>query len=193
VKPASCCCPRWRYGMKVLAVISLCLSLLPTAAARRVQSARLPEAISSTLDRKFPGWRFSEVSGGVRQFFGERFPRARPNLIEGDFDGDGRTDYAVLIEHTNFNRGGKAFTHVVERLAFLRRGAGYRLYALERSAPANPELYLTLARKGGQGRDFRTGRKFRYPHDSIGVSYFEKAGGTYVYRRGRFRYVNESD
>lgn len=179
--------------MKVVAIISLCLSLLPTAAARGVRLERLPEAINSTLNRKFPGWKFSEVSGGVRQFFGERFPRARPNLIEGDFDGDGRTDYAVLIEHANFNEGGKAFTHVVERLAFLRRETGYRLYALERSAPANPELYLTLARKGEEGRDFRTGRKFRYPNDSICVSYFEKAGGTYIYRRGRFRYVIESD
>ena len=179
--------------MKVVAIISLCLSLLPTAAARRVQPARLPEAVNSTLNRKFPGWRFSEVSGGIRQFFGERFPRARPNLIEGDFDGDGRTDYAVLIEHANFNESGRAFTHVVERLAFLKRGAGYRLYFLEGSAPANPELYLTLARKGEEGHDFRTGRKFRYPNDSISVSYFEKAGGTYVYRGGRFRYVIESD
>ncbi len=179
--------------MKAVAIISLCLSLLPTAAARGVQSGRLPEAINSTLNRKFPGWRFSEVSGVVGQFFAERFPRARPNLIGGDFDGDGQTDYAVLIEHANFNKSGKSFTHVVELLAFLRRGARYKLHILEGSAPANPELYLTLARKGEEGRDFRTGRVFRYPNDSISVSYFEKAGGTYIYRGGRFRYVIESD
>lgn len=145
------------------------------------------------MDKRFPGWRLSQVSDGVRQFFGERFPGARPNLIKGDFDGDGQADYAVLIEHGNFDRGGAAFSHVVEKLAFLRRGAGYRLYTLEEAAPANPELYLTLAGKGEEGVDFHTQRKFRYPNDSITVSFFEKAGGTYIYRKGRFRYIVESD
>jgi len=102
-------------------------------------------------------------------------------------------DYALLIVHTNFDKSGKTFSHVVEKLAFLKKGARYKLYVLEESAPANLEVYLTLARKGEEGRDFHTRRKFRYPNDSVSVSYFEKAGGTYVYRQGRFRYVVESD
>ncbi|HEX8150037.1 MAG TPA: hypothetical protein VF591_22835 [Pyrinomonadaceae bacterium] len=179
--------------MKVLAIIFLCLSLLPMTVTGGVKAGRLPEAINSTLNRKFPGWRFSEVSVEVRQFFGERFPDARPDLIEGDFDGNGRTDYAVLIEHTNFNKSGKTFTHVVELLAFLKRGTKYKLYTLKESAPATPELYLTLAGKGSEGRSFHTQSRFRYPYDSITVSYFGKAGGTYIFRRGRFRYVYESD
>jgi hypothetical protein len=133
------------------------------------------------------------VSDGVHQFFRERFPGARPHLIRGDFDGDGRADYAVLIEHSNFDRSGASFSHVVEKLAFLKRGAQYKLFALEGPAPANSELYLTLARKGEESRDFHTEKKFKYPNDSITVSYFEKAGGTYIYRNGRFRYVVQSD
>jgi hypothetical protein len=179
--------------MRVLAAIFLCLTLLPTTVASSVKSDRLPEVINSTLNRKFPGWRLSEVSVDVRQFFRERFPDARPNLIEGDFDGNGRTDYALLIEHTNFNKSGKTFTHVVELLAFLKKGATYKLYTLKESAPATPELYLTLAGKGKEGRTFHTQSRFRYPNDSITASYFEKAGGTYIFRKGRFRYVVESD
>ena len=171
----------------------LCLLLLPLTGASSAQPDQLPEAINSTLSEKFPGWRLSKVSGAVQQFFGERFPGARPNLIKGDFDGDRHTDYAVLIEHGNFDKAGVAFSHVAETLAFLKRGAGYRLYILQGSAPANLGLYLNLARKGEEGRDFQTGRKFRYPNDSISVSYFEKAGGTYIFRKGRFRHVIESD
>jgi len=179
--------------LKVLQAIFLCLLLGPATALGGDNSGRLPRAVTSALDRRFPGWRFSEVSGDVRQFLRERRPGARPDLIRGDFDGDGRTDYAVLIEHGNFDKRGKSFARVVEQLAFLRRGSGYKLSTLESSAPANPELYLTLAEKGAEGFDFHTRTKFRYPHDSIRVSYFEKAGGTYIYRGGRFRYVLESD
>ena len=179
--------------MKVLQAIFLCFLLAPAAALGRDKSARLPGAVKSALNKKFPGWRFSEVSGEVQQFLRERHPGARPNLIEGDFDGNRQTDYAVLIEHGNFDRRGKSFSRVVELLAFLRRGSGYKLFNLERTSPANPELYLTLARKGAEGFDFHADRKFRYPNDSIGFDYFGKAGGTYIYRRGRFRYVYESD
>ena len=177
--------------MKILLPFLLCLLMLPITSAS--QSDQLPEAIKSTLNKRFPGWRFSEVGVGVRQFFRERFSEACPNLIKGDFDGNGQMDYAMLVEHSNFDKSGVAVTHVVEKLAFLKRGTKYKLYILEEYAPADPELYLNLARKGEESRDFQTRTKFRYPNDSISISYFEKASGTYIYRKGRFRYVIESD
>jgi hypothetical protein len=158
-----------------------------------VKSGRLPEAVISILDKRFPGWRFSEVSNDVRQLFRERFPDSQPNLIKGDFDGNGQMDYAVLIEHSTLDKGGADSGHVVEKLAFLKRGTGYKLFILEENSSADLELYLNFARKGKESRVFTTQRKFRYPNDSIGVSYFEKAGGTYIYRKGKFRYVYESD
>ena len=178
--------------MKNLPLLLLFLLLLPATAAGQ-RAAPLPRPIRAALDQEFPGWRFSEVSAGVREFFRESLPGARPNLVTGDFDGDGRADYALLIEHSNFDQPGAGFSHVVERLVFLRRGAGYRMHRLEQDSPANPDLYLTLARRGRQGFDFKAERKYRYPNDSISVWYFEKAGGTYIYQRGRFRYVTEAD
>jgi hypothetical protein len=179
--------------MKSLLLLLLCFLMLSVSTANGKKPKQLPKAVSSILDKRFPGWRFSEVSGDVQQFFGERLAGARPNLINGDFDGNGQMDYAVLIEHSNFDKSGVAFSHVVETLAFLKRGAAYKLYTLEENAPANLELYLTLAKKGEEGRNFHTEKKFRYPNDSIHVSYFEKAGGTYIYSKGRFRHVVESD
>jgi hypothetical protein len=179
--------------MKALPLFLFCLLLLPGTVNGSVKSGRLPEAIRSILNKRFPGWSFSEVSSDVQLFFKERFPGSLPNLIKGDFDGNGQMDYAVLIEHSNFDKSGADFDHVVEKLAFLRRGARYKLYVLEENAPANIELYLNLAKKGAESRVFTTQRKFRYPNDSISVSYFEKAGGAYIYQKGKFRYVYESD
>ena len=107
----------------------------------------LPGAISSALDKRLPGWRFSQVSADVRQFLAERLAGASPHLIRGDFDGDGRTDYAALIEHPDQSKSAGG-SYVVETLAFLKRGAEYKLYVLEGSKSANPELYkrvVTLA------------------------------------------------
>ncbi len=177
--------------MKSLLSLLLCFLMLSVSTVNGETPNQLPTAVSSILDKRFPGWRFSEVSGDVQQFFAARL--AAPNLIKGDFDGNGQIDYAVLIEHSNFDKSGVGFSHVVETLAFLKTGAAYKLYTLGGNAPANLELYLTLARKGEEGRNFHTEKKFRYPNDSIHVSYFEKAGGTYIYSKGRFRHVVESD
>jgi hypothetical protein len=181
------------HAMTNLLPILLCLLLLPVSVAGGKISDQLPGQIRSTLNKRFPGWRFSEVSDDVQRFFKDRWPDARPNLISGDFDGNGQTDYAMLIEHTNFVKTGKSFTHVVEQLAFLKKGTSYKLYILDKNTSATLELYITLAGKGEECREFSTQRKFTYPNDSISLSYFEKAGGTYIYRGGRFKYVIESD
>src|SRR5882762_595693 len=59
----------------------------------------LPFPVKVMLDKHFPGWKFPEISDEdcqtVKQWDG---PDAYPELIQGDFDGDGQIDYAVLIE-----------------------------------------------------------------------------------------------
>lgn len=157
------------------------------------QGMEIPSDIRESLNVSYPGWRFSIVDAEVSDFISQRFPGAKPNLISGDFDGDGEADFAMLIEHTNFDEPGTAITHIMETLAFIKRGNGYTKYVLEEASGANPIVYLTLAKKGSRGREFESGKKFRYPNDSIGISFFEKAGGTYIFENGKFRYVNESD
>ncbi len=133
---------------------NLCLSQEP--------SGKLPQAIRSTLDRRLPGWKFAEVMDDIRHFLREHVsPNAQPELIIGDFDGDGQQDYALLVAH------GKE----VRLLAFLNRGAKYKLYEL-----GEPGEYLTLGRKGTDGFDFHADKKFKYANDAIEVWIFEKAG-----------------
>lgn len=155
--------------------------------------SHLPLSIRGQLNRNFPGWRFAQPNREVLDFFSDRFPKEDPCVISGDFDGNGRKDYALLIEHPNAIEPNKRFTHLVEVLAFLRKGRSYRRVRLESSSPANPEVYLNLKKKGEVGYEFSTAKRFKYPNDSISFSFFEKAGGTYIWKKTRFKYVIESD
>lgn len=154
----------------------------------------LPASIRDTLDTRFPGWRLAEPSAAVRDFVARKSPGSHPSLLVGDFDGNGQADYALLIEHTNFDGRGKAFSHVKQKLVFLAGLRSFTLIALDEPSPADPCVYLTLRRKGTEGFDFEANRKFLYPSDSIGYSYLDKAAsGTYIYTNGAFRYVTEAD
>lgn len=153
----------------------------------------VPAAVRSALDRLHPGWRIAGVSTEVRQEVGRELGETA-NVIIGDFDGNGRPDVAMLVEYRNTDQPQKAFTHYVEALAFLNTGRGFIRFELRDRSPApNPDLYLTLQKRGAQGFDFIANKKFTYAHDSIGEWWFGKAGGTYIYERGRFRRVTESD
>ena len=153
----------------------------------------LPAALRSMLDRLHPGWRIAGLNAEVRQDVGSLLGPT-PNVIAGDFDGNGRPDVAVLVEYPNTDEPEKAFTHYVEALAFLNTDRGFVHFKLRDRSPApNPDLYLTLQRRGAEGFDFHARKKFIYAHDSIGEWWFGKAGGTYIYEAGRFRRVTESD
>ena len=153
----------------------------------------VPPAVRSALDRMHPGWRIGAVGDDVRSTVGSQLGPS-PNVVVGDFDGNSRQDVAVLIEYRNVDEPDKAFTHYVEIIAFLDKGHAYESIRLEDRTPGpDPGRYLTLQKRGEQGFDFEGNKRFRYPHDSIGVWFFEKAGGTYIYDKGRFRFVLESD
>ena len=179
--------------MKLLIVLSTLLFAIPFVVVGQINKPALPQSIRSTLDSHFQGWRFSQSDDDVKSHFADRLPSAQPNLITGDFDGNRQVDFAMLVEHKNFNEPGKTFTHLVETLVFLKKGVSYKLIRLQEPSPSSPEFYLTLARKGDEGQNLHTEKRFRYPNDSISTWFFEKAGGTYIWKKGRFIYITESD
>ncbi len=152
--------------------------------------SQLPLAVKSALDRRFPGWEFIEVGDDIRQFISKRIStNARPELVEGDFDGNGKQDYALLIAHGKvFNDRGKAIRPKVHLVVFLNRRGRYKFYELD-----EPGEYLTLGRKGADGFNFDADKKFEYTNDAIQVWIFEKAGWVYVYENGKFRYIPTAD
>jgi len=175
-----------RYTFLLLFLITLVQS---EASAQELRGS-LPAAIRSALDDKLPGWAFAEVGDDIRRFLRERVsPEARPEIIRGDFDGNGRLDYALLITHGQIlNSGGEAIGRKVYIAAFLKRGRGYKLHLLSEGGD-----YLALGKKGTYGYDFHAERKLKYMHDVIESGHFEKTGWAYIYKGGKFRYVYTAD
>lgn len=158
------------------------------------QSLGLPDAARRAIDARFPGWKFAKVDEEIWKFLRHNVSaKARPDLIKGDFDGDGRVDYAAYILH------GPSRNQQLIVAALLREQKRFQLYILRRS-PVNMAVesesfivYLRLAKKGTEDYDYETNRKFTYPNDSVFVGYFEKAGDSYIYSQGKFRRVITSD
>jgi hypothetical protein len=57
-----------------------------------VAESTMPQEIRAFLDLRYPGWQWGRVSREVEDFFREQRLAYRPNLVTGDFDGNGRTD-----------------------------------------------------------------------------------------------------
>ena len=176
--------------MRTVLMLVLCSMLTSNVYGLQGLSERLPVSIKSSLDRRFPGWKFHEVREEIRLFLKQEVSAdAHPELIEGDFDGNELTDYAMLIEHgENRNERGEAIAPKVHLLVYLNRGGKYKFFELE-----EPGEYLMLGRKGTDGFDFKADKKFKYENDAIELGIFEKAGWTYVYKNGKFRYIYSAD
>ena len=167
--------------------------MIPTLSLGQEPSLEIPSHIKTMLDKKFPGWKFAEVDEYVRSFLRERVStNARPEMIMGDFDGNGKADYAVLIKHGEMlDESGKVIGENAYVVAFLKKRNGHKLYVL--NADGDTPEYLTLGRRGEQSYDHKSNKKFTYANDSIEGWIFEKAGWTYVYEKGKFRYIYTLD
>lgn len=151
----------------------------------------LPAACHRLLDKRFPSWKYVEARAEIDRFLRERVTAdARAEIVSGDWNGDTRLDYAVLIEHgETLNYQGKVIGKNVYLVAFLNKARGFRYNVLD----VGTSDFLMLARKGSKAYDYETRKHFRYRNDAIFVGIFEKAGISYVYERKRFRGVTTSD
>ena len=150
----------------------------------------LPASMKSILDRRFPGWSYLPVDDEIRKFLKEYFSEfVRPDLIAGDFDGNGRTDYAVLIEeNTRSPKRAGIEMRKARLVVFLTKGAGFQIKLLD------PEgAYLVLMKQGDWDYSYETDQYFTYQNDAIFAGIFEKGGTSYVYQKGRFRSIITSD
>ncbi len=182
--------------MRYVLLLSLVLTTMTVANAER-RTPALPSAVRASLDQHYPGWKFPTVSPLVTDLFvsWESRPTTAglPHLIEGDFDRDGKRDYAVLIVHGNvFNAAGVPFERREKLIVFLRRGRGYQSRLLS-SEGFNSEVYLGQQHRGDVVYDLATDRTFVCEKDAIIFCYFEKGATLHVYRRGKFRQIIVGD
>jgi hypothetical protein len=154
------------------------------------ETPQLPRPIKVLLDRNFPGWQFPMVSDddcqSVKSWGGKD---AFAQLIQGDFDGDGRLDYAVLIEEgSETDDRGPTSRPDVYIVAFLARRNQYRMRIVTHEGGG----CLQLMRKGEGDYDYDAQREFTYSHDTI-FSGWGMGGSSYLYEHGKFRAIITSD
>ena len=150
----------------------------------------LPRPIKVLLDRNFPGWEFPTVSDddcqSVKEWGGKD---AFAQLIQGDFDGDGRLDYAVLIdEESTTDDEGRRTSPDIYIVAFLARSNGYRMRIVTHEGGG----CLELMKKSDRDYDYKAQREFTYSKDTI-FSGWGMGGSSYLYENGKFRAIITSD
>jgi hypothetical protein len=166
-------------GMRRALVGFLVTSLSATSVAG--QPGRflvLPRAARPLLDAKYPGWRVAPVIQPVREELLVRAPGADPNIIAGDFNGDGREDYVVLLQYERTAARG-APDVIDEAAALIASGSTFEVIPVA-GFPPNNLRYLTLERKGNEGRS----------RDAIAVRIVGGTATVYVYASGRFTSAN---
>jgi hypothetical protein len=145
--------------------------------AEELSAASLPPAVKTQLDARYPGWKLAAISPQITAWFREYRFQYDPNLVPGDFDGDGKTDYVVQIQT-------KQKQQLV--IGFVNRGEKFEVHVLA-SDSVDPYSYLFLMEKGSKDFDFTTLKPFRHPVDAVDLLYFEKTPLTFMYRNGVFR------
>jgi hypothetical protein len=125
-----------------------------------------PPAVRADLDALCKGWQLAPVIPEIAEEIRTRTPAWPPNLLAGDFNGDGQVDAAVLIECNG----------AAQLVAFLSSGSGFSQHVLEKPQPYDPRQFLHLIRK-------------EYEHDAIGVEYEAIGGHAWVFRDGRWQSV----
>jgi len=125
-----------------------------------------PDAVRKDLDSICKSWQLAPVTPEIAAEIKTRTPTWPPNLLPGDFNGDGKTDVAVLIECDGNS----------ELVAFLSSGSGFSKQVLEKPQPYDAREFLHLVRK-------------EYEHDAIGVEYEAIGGHAWVFRDNRWQSI----
>jgi len=155
-------------------------------------STQVENVIRRELNKKFPGWKFVNIHKAIHKRLREHISKdALPNLIQEDFDGNGQSDFAVYITH---GRRSKEKDIIV---ALLKTGELFQLHILNSVVSTSEqypsEHYLMVAKKGSEGLDHETHKKFKYARASIMEIIDGRGSISYVYEKGKFRQIITGD
>ena len=144
--------------------------LAPLAAfANAMAATAISASCRSAIDSEVKNWHVPVVSKDVAAWAKQK--HFNPVVATGDFDGNGETDQAVLVETSDSVKIAVCFSNQHGTILRLIE----RPYCSDYVArnPARSEVY-----------NYETGATEMIERDGISVGCFEKAGATYVYERG---------
>ena len=116
--------------------------------------------------------------------------RRSPEWVSGDFDGDGRLDYAVQIVRRNPPEHAQAI------VVLLARSKGYTTEVVQAMSEQD-RVYLSVSRRGDRVRDLERDENGRVTvvlsRDAIDIVWVESAALTCVYEAARWRCIVSAD
>ena len=123
---------------------------------------------------------------GVTEYYKKEKITDAPNLVKGDWNGDGKEDYAALIEYGSEKVDDKMMP-MVWTIAFIKSPKGYSHYKLEGGD------YIQVVKKGKKDFNAETNKNFVHKTDAIFSGIWEKSGTVYVWDKTKFKSVITSD
>ncbi len=165
-----------------LAFLLFCICVISANA----MASELPAECAKILDSKFSGWKMHEPIEGVAEYFKTEKITDAPNLTTGDWNGDGKQDYAALIEYGSEKVGDKMMP-MVWTIAFIKTAKGYSHFKLEGGD------YLQTVKKGKKDYNAETKKNFVHKTDAIFSGIWEKSGTAYIWNKTKFKSVITSD
>jgi hypothetical protein len=145
----------------------------------------LPTRVRAALDAGYPGWRFATVLPALRRGLSHG---KRPEWVTGDFDGDGRRDYAVQLVRARARPDSVQL--IIALLA--RDGASYERHVVM-AGGIHHGIWLARGTRGTRNRDLDADTVLVYRTDAIEIGYGEEAGESCLYLRKRFHCFVTSD
>jgi len=175
---------------RALVLLMFLLAWRATAGAIVAGAPELPAGVRAQLTAAYPGWRFARVDPRLRpELVTEPGCRRSPEWVSGDFDGDGRTDYAVQI----IRPGPRDSAQFV--LAFVARRGAYQRFVLKQ-AGEHLGFFLRTSRPGERvldlEKDLNGDSSFVLVRDAVDIL-SGSTGTTCLYESGRRRCVVSGD
>jgi hypothetical protein len=164
------------------------LALVPFSLSAEVRKSAgaptLPPSIRATLDQEYPGWMPAPVTPQIHMTYTQRKAAHSPSFAAGDFNHDGKRDYAVQIV---LKTPGQEEQIII---VFLARGDGFEEIILQ-SMGIDPTSSLWVTRTTID----ETGAN---PNKTVSSDVLMVLGGaagdtTYAYDDGKFHEIPAPD
>jgi len=156
----------------------LLFAVLLVCPASDADAALISKSCKDALNTRLPGWQLATVTRDAAEWAKEQ--KFDPVFGTGDFDGDGRDDEAIIIQHAG----------QTEVAVCLATASGTRLVVIEKPYCSD---YVSISKAGSKHYNYDTEKIEVIKKDGISVSCYGQAGATYLYEGKGFRQLVDSD